>query len=253
MQQQSPARIVGTVSVVSIDAIEANGWNPNVQSEWMFDKERESIRKHGFVDPVTVRSGREKGPLFKKLQIIDGEHRLKAGKLELMTHIPINDVGRMSDAQAKVLGDVLNNLKGTNDPIRWQQMIETVKIEEPGLLKFLPYSDKEIEARLRSSEVNWGDLERRNEEPHANQRQDTEGRLFKKFSVSVPEKLMGEASDLMRRIKAAYKIDDDAAAFKVVIELAEQGLGARRTSVPPSAPAPQPEAAPAGRRRRRAA
>lgn len=215
----------------------------------MFDKEVESIKKHGFLDPVTVRAGREKGPLFKKLQIIDGEHRWRGAKKLFMAQVPIVNVGRMSDAQAKVLGDVLNNLKGQNDPLRWQAMVEKVRIEEPELLKFLPYTDSEIEARLRSSEVDWNDLERKNEEHHAGQRKDPEGKLFKKFSVSVPEQLMERTSDLLRKIKAAHKIDDDAAAFKVLIDLAEQGLGARRASVAPPPPAPPTPA----RKRRKAA
>jgi hypothetical protein len=251
-QQQAPkARIVGVQSVVPIDSLDPNPWNPNVQSDFMFEKERESIRVHGFIDPITVRSGREKGPMFKRPQILDGEHRWKGGKLEGMTEVPIVDLGRVSDARAKVITEVMNKLRGENDPLRWSEMIMSIQAEEPGMLAYLPYEEAALTSILKSSEVDWGALDAENAEHHASQRKDAEGKLFKKFAVSVPEATMAQALDLMRRIKAAHKIDDDAAAFKVLLGLAEQGLGARRASVVPPPPAPAAQVPQGARRRRR--
>lgn len=221
-------------------------------SDFMFDKERESIRTHGFIDPVTVRSGSDKGALFKRKQIVDGEQRWKAAKAEGLTEVIIVDLGRVSDARAKVLTEVLNKLKGENDPLRWQEMIISIKNEDPDLLKLLPYEEAMLQGMLKSSEVDWNGLEAENAEHHANQQRDSEGKLFKKFSVSIPEGVHGRVQDLMRKIKAAYRSDDDAAAFKVLLDLAEKGLSTR-ASVPPPPPVAAPVEAPLpGRRRRRA-
>lgn len=232
--------IAGKHSIAPAGDLEPNPWNPNVQSDFMFEKEKESIREFGFIDPVTVRSGSDKGPAFKKKQIIDGAHRVKAG-IELgMTEFPIVDLGRISDARARMLTELLNKLRGENDPIRWAEMVSKIKAEEPNLVQFLPYQEAELKALLRSSEVDWSQLNAQNETPHAgaNAQRDAAGKLFKKFQVSLPEATHDQVLDLMRRIKAARKVDDDAVAFKVVLDLAEQALQ-QRASAPPPAPAQQ--------------
>lgn len=218
----------------------------------MFEKEQASIAEFGFLDPITVRSGRESGPLFKKKQIIDGEHRWKGGKALGMTEVPIVDLGRLSDARAKTLTELLNKLRGENDPMRWAAMVQEINLQEPELVQFLPYQEVELQALLRSSEVDWEQLATQNQEPHAgpNAQRDAAGKLFKKFSVSLPEATMDRVVDLMRKIKAARKLDDDAAAFKVLLDMAEGALR-QRASTPPAAPAQPPPAPP--RKRRRAA
>lgn len=215
----------------------------------MYEKEKASIVEFGFVDPVTVRSGSDKGALFKRKQIIDGEHRWKAGKELGMLEVPIVDLGRVSDARAKTLTELLNKLRGENDPMRWSEMVGQINAEEPGLVSFLPYQEQELEALIKSSEVDWNELNPDNTEPHAGAKRDAAGKLFKKFSVSVPEATMNLAQDLMRRVKAARKLNDDAAAFKWLLDLAEQAMR-QRASAPPPAP-DQP--APPPRKRRTAA
>src|SRR5438045_6741 len=68
----------GEAIVVPVDAIEPNPWNPNAMDKAMFEKELASIRKYGFVDPLTVREVDFIG--HRHYEIIDGEHRWKAAK-----------------------------------------------------------------------------------------------------------------------------------------------------------------------------
>lgn len=231
-------RLTGVQKTLPVDAIEPNPWNPNVQSDFKFQKELDSIREFGFIDPVTVRSGRDKGPLFPKPQIIDGEHRWKGAKAVGLTQVLVLDVGRMSDEKAKILTDVLNNLRGENDPMKWTAMVQSVADIAPELLELLPYKKDELEALLQSSQVDWDELDELNAEHHANAKRDQDGKLYKKFSVSLPEATMEQAADLIRKIKAAYKLDNDAAAFKVLLEHAMTALAAKRQSVPPPADLP---------------
>jgi hypothetical protein len=70
----------------------------------------ESMQRFGFTDPLTVRSR------SGKLQLIDGEHRLRAARDLGLSSVPYFDVGEISDDEAKALGIVLNELKGRHDP-----------------------------------------------------------------------------------------------------------------------------------------
>ncbi len=189
---------------------------------------------------MTVRSGKDTGPAFKKKQIIDGEHRWRAAKTKGLTEVLIVDVGRMSDAKAKTLTELLNKLRGENDPLRWTEMVESIKSEDADLLAFLPYKDGELQAMLASHEVDWESLNHEPGDDHPSQQRDDKGKLYKKFSVSCPEATMSQAADLMRRIKAARKIDSDAMAFKTILDLAEAQLQTKRPSVVPPPPAPEP-------------
>lgn len=241
------AQVRGTTSTVPIDSIEPNPWNPNVMSEWKSEKEQASIKKFGFIDPITVRSAREKGPAFPKKQIIDGEQRWRAALALGMTEVLILDIGRISDAQAATLTDVLNNLRGENDPERWTKMVDVIRTKEPNLLSLLPYRDHELKSLLQPPEPlqSKGDPDPVEAKPT--------GKLYKKFQVSLPEPVMVHAQDLVRQIKAAYKVDSDAAAFKVMLDLVDQGMASRR-SVPPPAPStirPPPPAPPRDLRRTR--
>lgn len=236
MQSNKAALLAGTQKTLPIDAIEPNPWNPNVQSGFKFQKELMSIREFGFIDPITVRSGREKGPLFQKPQIIDGEHRWKGARAVGLDKVHVLDVGRLSDDKAKVLTDVLNNLRGENDPMKWTAMVQSVADSAPELLELLPYKKDELDTLLKAAQVDWDDLDELNNEHHANEKRDTEGKLYKKFSVSLPAATMTQAADLIRKIKAAHKLDNDAAAFKVLLDHATTALSAKRQSVPPPAP-----------------
>jgi hypothetical protein len=62
--------------------------NPNEQSEKTFDQLVERIRTEGFDEPIHVYPEMKKGALTGKYVIFSGHHRVKAGKLAGMTHVP---------------------------------------------------------------------------------------------------------------------------------------------------------------------
>ena len=235
-------RITGETKVVPIDSIEGNTWNPNVQSAFKFEQTKKVILEFGFLDPCTVRSGRAKGKLFAKPQIIDGEHRWRAAMDLGMTEVLVLDVGRMSDAKASVLTDIMNNLRGDNDPLKWSEMVKAVQKTDPDLVQFLPYQATEIEEMMKSTEIDWdsfgtGNTGGKNDDP-----------LYKKFSVSLPEATMTRVSDIMRKVKAAHGLDNDAAAFALVLDGFDAHMAAKVAT--PSEP---PAAKGATKRRRRRA
>ena len=135
--------LVGVVSIVATESLRPNPWNYNRQSKFIYAKLKESILTFGFVDPVIVRSGNESGPFAEGgYEIIGGEHRWRcAGELG-MTAVKINDLGNLSDLDARRLTITLNETKGSPDEDALSalvRMIHTTGGEDA--LQVLPYDD----------------------------------------------------------------------------------------------------------------
>lgn len=78
------AGVVGSVSMLPIDSIEANPFNPRTHFEKAaLDELSQSIAIHGIIQPLTVRKlGRD------KYQLISGERRFRASQLAGLTEVP---------------------------------------------------------------------------------------------------------------------------------------------------------------------
>lgn len=138
------------ITEVDIDLLKPNTWNPNKQSDFMFQKEKASIQEFDFIDPVTVRE------LNGELEIVDGEHRWKAAKQLGRKTILIVNLGVISKAQAQTLTDVMNNLRGRYDPYRQARLIQEVLSRAPDLRKVLPYKDEQIDRYTKT--IDWDKL-----------------------------------------------------------------------------------------------
>lgn len=102
---------VPTFAQIPAAYLAANPWNPNKMTAFMYEKAVESLKEFGFIAPVIVR---QLGPDF--YQIIDGEHRFRAALSLGWVEIPCVLVEELSEAQAKKLTVVLNELHGQLDP-----------------------------------------------------------------------------------------------------------------------------------------
>ncbi|MEN9997893.1 MAG: hypothetical protein RI922_883 [Bacteroidota bacterium] len=78
------AGVVGSVSMLPIESIEANPFNPRTHFEQAaLDELSQSIAIHGIIQPLTVRKlGRD------KYQLISGERRFRASQLAGLTEVP---------------------------------------------------------------------------------------------------------------------------------------------------------------------
>lgn len=76
--------VVGSISMISIESIEANPFNPRSHFEEEALRElSDSIAIHGIIQPLTVRKlGRD------KYQLISGERRFRASQLAGLTEVP---------------------------------------------------------------------------------------------------------------------------------------------------------------------
>ena len=156
--KNSAAQLRGENMRVPIELITPNRWNPNVQSDFMFERERRSIRKFGFIDDVTVREIRAGKSVT--YEIIDGEHRWKAAKLEGLAEVTVKNLGTVPDEEAKTLTDILNNLRGEPDPEKQGKLITELQ-EFPELVEILPYTETQLEHFMKVSEFDWEEQQQR--------------------------------------------------------------------------------------------
>ena len=148
-------------STVSVSKLVPNPWNPNKQNDFIFQKEKASIKRFGFVAPIIVR---ENG---KKFEIIDGEHRLKAA-IELgMKEVSINNLGQLTDPVAKQLTIVLNETKGEPDTIDLAKLVTDLSqdIDLESLASILPYTSEEITGMIELVDFDWEQYDVEKPEP----------------------------------------------------------------------------------------
>lgn len=122
--------------IVNINDVIPNPWNPNVQTQSMFEKEVASIEELGMLGSILVR---ETAGCY---QILDGEHRWKGCKKLGYTEIPVESMGEIPDQEAKLLTVLLNNIKGKDDVEKLAKVFEEL---EAGQLSLLPFTQEEID------------------------------------------------------------------------------------------------------------
>lgn len=139
-----------------------NPWNPNVMDPEMFQKEIASIERFGFVDPITVRPSpvmRETG-LGPMWQIIDGEHRMRAGIALGMDEFPIV-VLDVDEPTAQELTIVLNETRGKPDEVKLADLVRSLaaKRDEQELHQVLPFTAEKMRTMLSGVDpIDWDAL-----------------------------------------------------------------------------------------------
>jgi len=151
------AKVRGKSLTVSVDDIHANKWNYNTQSDFIYEKMKQSISRFGFVEPIVCRSSNDKGALGF-YEIIGGEHRLKAAKELGFNKIPIIDIGALPDATAQKLMIVLNETKGRPDQDQLAAIIS--QLDSAGVdLDELPFDKAELESFVSMGDFDWNDVD----------------------------------------------------------------------------------------------
>jgi len=156
------------VSLLNIDKVEPNPWNPNVQNEQQFKAEIESITNNGFLAPILVRA------FDDHYQIIDGEHRLKAlkeiieKKIEGKRNVPDlvksgqipSIVIDVDDANAKKLTIIMNETRGRADFAKLGALLTEIKVDLPDDLAVgLPYTETQLNELMEIATFSWDALD----------------------------------------------------------------------------------------------
>lgn len=134
------------IKIVPIEQVRPNTWNPKDKNTPEYEKVKDSVRKKGLRMPIVVREID-----IDSYEIIDGEQRYTACKDLNFTQALIYNEGKVSDQEAKEL------------TIFYQQQVPFNEIELLPLIKDivssgeyqLPYTDKEIEEKLKMLQFDW--------------------------------------------------------------------------------------------------
>jgi len=145
------------MEMVPLAKMKANPWNPNRMSEEIFAKELLSIQNNGFVEPIKLRELAD-----GSYEIVDGEHRWRAATQLGLGEVPCVNLGPISDAQAKKLTIIANELRGAPEPVRLAALIKDLNtdISLEDLALELPMTRVELDSLVRSATpFDWGAIE----------------------------------------------------------------------------------------------
>jgi ParB family chromosome partitioning protein len=140
--------IVGSISMIKIEDIEANPFNPRTNFEIEALTElSQSIAIHGIIQPLTVRKmGRD------KYQLISGERRFRASQLAGLTEVPA--YVRIADDQAMLEMALVENiqredLNAIEVAISYQRLIDECSLTQEQMSQKIAKSRSSITNHLR--------------------------------------------------------------------------------------------------------
>jgi ParB-like chromosome segregation protein Spo0J len=127
-------------------SLRRNPWNPNKMTPAMRAKLIESIREYGMLDPLTVREIPTPMTSPQVYEILDGEHRWEVASDMGILDFDCTVVRGLTEAQAKKLTIVMNELHGQADPGKLGDLLgDILKLTSLDELKIaLPYDDKTL-------------------------------------------------------------------------------------------------------------
>lgn len=141
------------MSDVPVGALKPNPWNTNVVTPENELKIAASLDRLGFYRPIIARTLAD-----GSLQILGGEHRWNVAKGMGYKHVPVINLGEISDKKAKEIGLVDNGRYGEDDALALGELLKDLGTTEE-ILGFLPYSGDELESLFLASSIDLTDLD----------------------------------------------------------------------------------------------
>lgn len=131
-------------------------WNTNVVKPEIMDKIERSIKRFGIVENEIVR------PIADgKYEVISGNHRLRIYKKLAFESAPCV-VKNLSDADAYLLAQIINNTRGENDISKESQLYKELQamadFDIKTLVEYLPKTEAEIEDLLKLQNLKTEDV-----------------------------------------------------------------------------------------------
>jgi ParB family transcriptional regulator, chromosome partitioning protein len=140
--------VVGSISMIPVNNIEANPFNPRTHFEEVALQElSESIKIHGIIQPLTVRKlGRD------KYQLISGERRFRASQLAQLEEVPAyirvaNDQSMLE--MALVENIQREDLNAIEVALSYQRLIEECNLTQEQMSQKIAKSRTSITNHLR--------------------------------------------------------------------------------------------------------
>jgi ParB/RepB/Spo0J family partition protein len=120
---------IKTATLIDIDLLHVNEWNPNEQSKDVFNKLVEEIKQDGFKDPLTVCPWKDYPATDGKIhyRIIGGEHRYKAGQVLEFKQLPCFIHEDWDELAQKLKTVKLNLLKGDLNEVKFTRLVKSLE------------------------------------------------------------------------------------------------------------------------------
>ena len=124
-------------------------WNPNQMDEATLNRLSESLSRYGIVEPLVVRP--REGGFY---EILSGNQRLKMIKSLGFKSVPCVVVN-LSDPEAMLLAQALNNLRGEDDPVLKGNMFKTIlaSVPEDKVISLLPEDKESLKALVSFDQI----------------------------------------------------------------------------------------------------
>lgn len=136
-----------SMGVARINDLHPNEWNCNHVSPENESRLRESMKRFGAFKPVIVRT-LEDG----SLQILGGYHRWLVARDTGYTELPVFNLGRISDKQAKEISLADNGRYGEDDTLALSEILKEIGGADEAAL-FLPYGDDELTSIFSANSI----------------------------------------------------------------------------------------------------
>ena len=139
------------VRVVPLSELGVAEWNANRVSAGVLGKLRRSIVEFGVVENLVARPHPDRVGV---LEVISGNHRLELYRELGMESAPVVVV-EVDDARARLLAQVLNRTRGSDDPVAKRELLERVlaSLSVVEVLGLLPEPERDLDSILASLEL----------------------------------------------------------------------------------------------------
>jgi hypothetical protein len=139
-----------------VDKLVPADWNYKEQDEKQQEKLSNSLKRHSQVQNIIVR---ELDTGF--FEVVDGNHRLEEFKKVGLEEVMVYNLGKVSDAEAKLMAIGINEIKFNPDNLKLAETIvglkENFTFEE--IEQVTPFSMEDLENFEKMLNFNWEEIE----------------------------------------------------------------------------------------------
>ena len=192
------------MEMLAPDQLTPNPWNTNIVSPENQQKLEESVKRFGVFKPIVVRELAN-----GELQIIGGQHRWEAAQTLGHTEVPVVNLGRISDKQAKEIGLVDNGRYGADDTLQLASLLDDLGVAPEELASFMPYSESDFSSIFSSVNISLDDLDLPDdaEIPTTPAVKPPQTHQIMRFKVPLDD--VGAISDLIERTMKDQRFTDE--------------------------------------------
>lgn len=129
-----------------IDSLVPNTWNTNHVTPENLEKIKESLTRFGMFRPIIIRE------VAGQKEIVGGYHRWTVAKDLGYTHVPVINLGAISENKAKEIGLVDNGRYGEDDILELSALLKDLGGAE-AVAMYMPYSDSELDSIFTAESI----------------------------------------------------------------------------------------------------